>query len=195
MKNRTCAAFLFDGFADQELALVMAGLNRTGTMLLETFSTRGRTVTSGSGLRVMPHAALSSMDPEDFDLLLLPGGAGGGRCGDQWERGDNLEVFPLIQASFGRRLVVAVGSAILSLADLGLLDTIPHTGPGTGYFSRYCPEYRGFASFCEQPFVNAGPVITIDSAALVERAHSMLGLFDTLQEIYANNHELFDPAC
>ena len=192
MKNRTCAAFLFDGFADQELALVMAGLNRAGTTLLETFSVRGRTVTSGSGLRVMPHASLTAMDPEDFDLLVLPGGD---RCGDQWERGENLEVFPLIQAAIRRRLVVAVGSAVLSLADLGLLDTIPHTGPDADYFRRYCPEYSGFASFCEQPCVNAGTVITIKSAALMEPAHSMLGLFDTLQEIYANHHELFDPAC
>ena len=192
MKNRTCAAFLFDGFADQELALVMAGLKRTGPTLLETFSPRGRTVTSGSGLRVMPHASLASMDPEDFDLLVLPGGD---QCGDQWERGDNLEIFPLLQAVFGRRLIVAIGSAVLSLADLGLLDTIPHTGPRTDYFRRYCPEYSGFSSFCEEPCVNAGPVITINSAALVAQAHPMLELFDTLQEIYANNHELFDPAC
>jgi len=63
MENRTCAAFLFDGFADQELALVMACLNRTGTILLETFSTRGgrspRAVVSG----LMPHASLAFYGP------------------------------------------------------------------------------------------------------------------------------------
>jgi len=63
--------------------------------------------------------------PEDFDLLVLPGGD---RCGDQWERGENLEIFPLVQAVFAAA-VVAVGSAVLSLADLGLLDTIPIRGP------------------------------------------------------------------
>ncbi|HXB06977.1 MAG TPA: DJ-1/PfpI family protein [Puia sp.] len=188
MKMRTCAAFLFDGFADCELSLLMAALNRSGDYRLETFSTRGRMVTARSGLRVIPQATLSYMGPEDFDLLLLPGG-------DQWEKGDNLEVFPLIKAGLDRRLVLAVGSAVLALADLGVLDSIPHTGSHPGYFSRYCPDYKGAAFFRREPCVCAGHIITIDSAALVDGAHNMLGLFDTLQEIYLNNHELFDPAC
>lgn len=188
MRNRTCAAFLFDGFADHELSLVMASINRTGAFTLESFSTRGRPVTSGSGLRVMPHTSLSCVSPEDFDLLLLPGG-------DQWEKGDNLEIFPLIKATVGHRLVVAIGSATLSLADLGFLDHIPHTGNHPDYFRRYCPEYEGDPLFSPEPCVNAGAIVTINSAALIEPAGGMLGLFDTLQEIYANHHELFDPAC
>ncbi|GGB08873.1 DJ-1/PfpI family protein [Puia dinghuensis] len=188
MKNYACAAFIFDGFADHELSLVMTALNRTGQFTLETFSTRGRTVTSGSGLRVMPHTSLSYVTPEDFDLLILPGG-------DQWEKGDNLEIFPLIEATAGHRLVLAVGSATLSLADLGLLDHIPHTGSHPGYFSRYCPEYAGAPFFSRQPCVIADGIITIDSAALVDPACTMLALFDTLQKITADNHELFDPAC
>ena len=185
MKIGTCAAFLFDGFADHELSLVMNALNRTGAFTLETFTTRGRTVTSASGLRVMPHTSLSYVTPEDFDLLLLPGG-------DQWEKGDNLEIFPLIQATAGHRLVVAVGSAILSLADLGLLDHIAHTGSHPSYFSRYCAEYAGAPFFSRQPCVNADGIITINSAALADPA---CGIFDTLQKITADNHELFDPAC
>lgn len=183
MKKRTCAAFLFDGFADCELSLVMAVLRRSGDHVLETFSTRGRTVTAKSGLQVLPHATLSYMSPEDFDVLLLPGG-------EQWERGDNLEIFPLIKASLDRRLVVAVGSAILALADLGVLDSIPHTGSHPGYFSRYCPDYKGGAFFRREPCVSAGNVVTIAGDALVDQV-----LFDTLQEIYHNDHELFDPAC
>jgi putative intracellular protease/amidase len=188
MKKRTCAAFLFEDFADGELALVMAALNRTGEYSLETFSTRGRTVTARSGLRVMPHTNLANMRPEDFDLLLLPGGS-------QWEKGDNLEIFPLIRATLGRQLVVAVGSAILALADLGVLDTISHTGADPRYIRRYCTEYAGEPFYCQQACVHAGTVITIDSSALIDPACSMLKLFDTLQEIYLNDHELHDPAC
>lgn len=183
MKKRTCAAFLFDGFADCELSLLMAALRRCGDHSLETFSTRGRTVTARSGLQVMPHATLSYMSPEDFDYLLLPGG-------DQWEKGDNLEIFPLIKTSLDRRLVIAAGSAVLALADLGVLDSVPHTGSHPAYFARYCPDYKGAAFFRREPCVCAGNVITIDSSALADQA-----LFDTLQEIYHNDHELFDPAC
>ena len=188
MKQRTCAAFLFDGFADWEFSLVMAALNRSGEYNLETFTTRGRTVTAASGLRVMPHTSLSNMRPEDFDLLLLPGG-------DQWEKGDNLEIFPLIRATLGRQLIVAVGSAILSLADLGVLDRMPHTGAHPGYIRKYCPEYAGESFFQPRACINAGPVITIDSGALFDPSTGILGLFDTLQEIYFNDHELHDPAC
>src|ERR1700744_1248060 len=109
MKNRTCAAFIFDGFADHEIAITLGALNRVGAFSLETFSVQGRMVCSGAGLRVIPHASLCYMDPEDFDLLLLPGGR-------QWERGDNLDIFPLIKATTGVRPLVAIGSAVLALA-------------------------------------------------------------------------------
>jgi putative intracellular protease/amidase len=188
MKKRTCAAFLFDGFSDAELALTLSALDPAGDYSLETFSTRGRTVTARSGLRVMPHTSLANMRPEDFSLLLLPGGS-------QWEKGDNLEIFPLIKATLGRQLLVAVGSAILALADLGVLDTLPHTGGEPGYIAGYCPEYQGESLWRKDGYVHAGSVLTIDSHALMSPSFSMLGLFNTLQEIYLNDHELHDPAC
>jgi len=202
--KKTCAAFVFDGFADCELALVMGALNQRGNFILETFSPRGRVVTARSGLSVMPHANLSSMRPEDFDLLLLPGG-------DQWEKGDNFEVFSLIKATFDRRPIVAVGSAILSLADLGRLDAMPHTGPAIDYFRSFCPEYAGDAFFRREAWVEAGGIVRIDSEALTHGGTNMLAdagagvlsdpaggilhLFDTLQEIYQIDHELHDPTC
>jgi len=188
MKKSTCAAFLFDGFCDGELALVMSALNQSGDYSLETFSTRGRTVSARSGLRVMPHTSLGNMRPEDFQLLLLPGGC-------QWEKGDNLEIFPLIRATVGRRLLVAVGSAILALADLGILDSIPHAAGEPGYIQSYCPDYLGEPFQCRETLVHAGGVITIDSNALAGPARDILSLFDTLQEIIFNDHELHDPAC
>jgi hypothetical protein len=188
MNKSTCAAFLFDGFCDGELALVMAALNSSGDHSLETFSTRGRTVTARSGLRVMPHTSLGNMRTEDFQLLLLPGGS-------QWERGDNLEIFPLIRATLGHQLLIAVGSAILALADLGVLDTAAHTAGEPGYIQRYCPDYQGEPFQCREALVHAGGIITIDSNALTGSTKDILSLFDTLQEIYFNDHELHDPAC
>lgn len=188
MKKNLCAAFLFDGFADHELSLVMAALKQSGDYKLETFSTRGQAVTASSGLRVLPDASLALVSPDDFDLLLLPGG-------EQWEKGDILEIFPLLEATLGRRLIIAVGSAILALADLGWLDSLPHTGKDPGYFQRLCPDYAGQTFFRKEPWVNAGIVLTIDGEALSQPTAGILGVFDTLQEIYLNDHELFDPAC
>jgi len=185
MNKKTCAAFLFEGFLDHQLSLAMACLGRGGEWSLETFTAGGKSVNSATGFRITPHASLEYMQPRDFDVLVLPGGV-------RWEKGDNLEIFPLITAVAGCRPLVAIGEAVLGLADLGLLDDIPHTACRPGYIRRFCPDYMGAAYFRSQPCVSARKIITVDGAALLPPGHGMLGLFDTLQEIYANTHELFD---
>jgi putative intracellular protease/amidase len=183
MRKKTCAAFIFEGFADHQLSLVLACLNRTQGVLLETFSVRGQPVTTGSGLRVIPHASLDLMQPEDFDILLLPGGV-------RWEKGDNLEIFPLIKATAGRRPLIAIGEAVLGLADLGLLDDIPHTGICPDDIRRFCPDYAGAALFRRQACVGARGIVTMEPQGFL--GNGILGLFDTLQKIYANAHAFFD---
>ena len=175
MRTRTCAAFLFDGFADHQLSLAVACLNQGGDYNLETFTAKGKPVTAASGLRVVPHASLTFMSPGDFDVLLLPGGL-------QWERGDNLEVFPLLRACARRRPLVAMGEAILVLADLGLLDHIPHTGKGPGYFERFCPDYAGASYFRSQPVVVAGNILTVNETAFSMPGHGILRLNEKLLE-------------
>ncbi|HEV9035232.1 MAG TPA: DJ-1/PfpI family protein [Puia sp.] len=188
MNTRTCAAFIFDGFSDHELAITVAGLHRRDNIVLETFANKGRTATSRTGLRTIPHTSLSYMSPDDFDILVLPGG-------QQWEKGDNLEIFPLITATAGRRPIVAISEATLALADLGLLNDIPHTGIHPDHFERFCPDYEGASYYKSQPCIDAGMIITVDGMAITQSGHGMLCLFDTLQNIIAPHHELFDPAC
>lgn len=188
MSTKTCAAFIFDGFSDHELAIAVAGFQRTDNIVLETFATKGRVATSRTGLRTMPHTSLSYMSPDDFDFLLLPGGR-------QWEKGDNLEIFPLVTATAGRRPIIAISEATLALADLGLLNDIPHTGIHPDYFERFCPDYEGASYYKTQPCIDAGMIITVNGTSLTQSGHGMLALFDTLQKKIASYHELFDPAC
>jgi putative intracellular protease/amidase len=175
MEKRNCAIFIFDGFADHEVALTLASLRKTGDCSIETFSTIGQTVTSMSGLRVTPHTSLPNMCPEDYDLLLLPGG-------EKWEKGDNLDIFPLIKATIGRQLIAATSEGTLALADLGLLDHIPHTSNFPGYLQQYCPDYEGAHLYRRQPLVHAGNIITIN-------------LFRYFAENIFSSHELFHSAC
>jgi hypothetical protein len=154
MKSKTCAAFIFDGFSDHELSMTMASLHHTGSFILETFSTKGRTATSRGGLRALP----------------------------------------LITATVGRRPIIAISEATLALADLGLLNDIPHTGIHPDYFERFCPEYKGTPWFRCLPCINAGTIVTVIGSTLMSSGQDMLGLFDTLQKIYAPHHELLDPA-
>jgi putative intracellular protease/amidase len=174
MEKRTCAVFIFDGFADHEVALVLASLRKTGDCTLETFSTKGQPVTAMSGLRALPHTSLPNMCPEDYDLLFLPGG-------EKWEKGDNLEIFPLVKATVGRRLIAAASEGILALADLGLLDHIPHTSNFPGYLQQYCPDYEGAHLHRCSSSVHAGNIIT-------------LNLFQYFAENIISAHELFHSA-
>ena len=174
-KKKTCAVFVFDGFADQEISLTMAWLGGKGSeYAIETFSTHGQPVTSMSGMKVMPHTSLKMMEPADFDLLLLPGG-------DKWKEGDNLEIFPLINETIGRKPIAAVSSATLALADLGLLDNTAHTSNFPGFLKHYCPDYNGEQLYQPIPCVNTGELITANGMAVIEFAYEILrtfGVFD-----------------
>src|SRR5579859_7121649 len=110
---KVASIFLFDGFADHEVSLTTAWLRTFAGFTVETFSSDGKPVTSMSGLQVCPHTSLKNVDPEYFDLLILPGG-------EKWEKGDNLEIFPLIMKTFGLRPIAAICGATLALGDLGL---------------------------------------------------------------------------
>ena len=178
MKNRTCAVFVFDGFADHEVALTMACLNMESDFTIETFSDRGRPVTSLSGLRVMPHTSLQQTEPEYFDLLLLPGGV-------KWEAGDSLEVFPLISATIGKKPIAAICGATLALGDLGLLNEIPHTSNFPGYISQYCTDYEGADFYQQEPCVNAGDIITASGVAITDLACEILKTFGIFAAVHS----------
>lgn len=174
MKKRTCAVFVFDGFADHEVSLTMASLNSSSDFAIETFSTKGQEVVSMSGLRIHPHTSLRQIDPEDFDLLLLPGG-------EKWETGDNLEIFSLIKASVGKKIIAAICGATLALGDLGLLNDIPHTSNFPGYLLQYCCDYTGGDLYQFDPCVNADGIITASGLAIVDLAHEILRTFGVFE--------------
>jgi putative intracellular protease/amidase len=188
MKNRSCALFLFDGYADWEPALAVAGLNKYSDVAIETFSVEGLPVTSMGGLAVQPHKALSAMRADHIDLLLIPGG-------DSWEQGSgaNREIGALVQELIGKQKpVAAICGATILLGEMGLLDAIPHTSNGPGYLEAHCPAYRGGALFQLQPCVSSGGIITANGAAMIEFAgevYKVFGIFDEptlsgVQELY-----------
>jgi putative intracellular protease/amidase len=188
MKNRTCALFLFDGYADWEPALAVAGLNKYSDVAIETFSVDGRPVASMAGLVVQPQKALSALRADHIDLLLIPGG-------EAWEQGSgaNREIGPLVQELVEKQKpVAAICGATILLGEMGLLDAIPHTSNGPGYLEAHCPAYRGSARFQRQPCVSSGGIITANGAAMIEFAgevYKAFGIFDEptlagVQELY-----------
>ncbi len=166
MKNRTCALFLFDGYADWEPALAIAGLSQYSDVAIQTFSLTGKPVTSMGGLEVRPQKALPEMRADATDLLLIPGG-------DAWEQegGANQEIGPLVmELRRKQKPVAAICGATILLGNLGLLDAIPHTSNGPGYLDGHCPTYQGQSFYQHQPCVSAEGIITANGAAMTEFA-------------------------
>jgi putative intracellular protease/amidase len=175
-KKKTCAVFIFDGFADQEIALMMAWLGADNSeFAIETFSTEGQPVTSMSGMKVMPHTSLKMLAPDNFNLLLLPGG-------DKWLEGDNREIFPLIQSTIGKKPIAAICGATVALAALGMLDNVLHTSNFPGLLKHYCPDYAGERLYQTIPCVNTGDLITANGAAVIDFAYEILRTFGVFTE-------------
>lgn len=176
MKNRTCALFVFDGFADWEPSLVTAGLNNFSDLSVKTFSLTGQPVISAGGLEINPHTSLEEIRAMDIDLLLLPGG-------EAWERGENLEIIPVVrQVIENKKKIAAICAATTLLGNLGLLDTIPHTSNSVEYLKQYCAAYEGEEYYQTEPCIAAENIITANGAAMVEFAYEILKIYSLLDD-------------
>ena len=91
MKKRKCFLFVFNGYADWEPALVIATLNKFSDFSIHSFSVNGLPVRSMGGLKVQPESPVNEIDPDNVDLLILPGG-------DLWLQGGNREITGLVKS-------------------------------------------------------------------------------------------------
>jgi putative intracellular protease/amidase len=175
-KNRKCALFLFDTYADWEPALAVAGLNEYSDFSIETFSITGGAIVSNGGLEVHTKYALEHIHAEDYDLLLLPGGS-------TWEQGGNREIESLVRSFVEqKKTIAAICAATTLLGDMGLLDNISHTSNALDYLQHYAPAYKGEAHYSIQPAVSAENIITANGAAMIEFAFEIFKAFDVMDE-------------
>lgn len=168
--------FLFNGYADWEPSLIIAGLNKFSDFEIESFSVNGSPVVSMGGLNIHPGHSLNEIDPDHFDLLILPGG-------DEWEKGGNREIIPLLEASVSAgKKVAAICAATTILAHCGFLDNISHTSNGLKYLKKICPGYKGSDFYINKPCIAAGNFITAGGAAMIEFAYEIYKTFDIFDE-------------
>ncbi len=176
MESKNCKLFVFDGFADWEPALAIAGLRQYGDFSVALFSTDGQPVTSMGGMRVQPQTSLDKINPDQLDLLILPGG-------ESWEQNGNQEVLPLVKAVIEKRkTLAAICGATLLLGKAGMLDTIPHTSNGLVYLRQFCPDYKGESFYQQEPCVSTGNIITANGAGMIEFAHEIYKAFEIFDE-------------
>ena len=171
---RTLYLFIPDTLADWEPGYVLAEL-RSGRYLKDpglryTVVLCGRTmdpVTTMGGLHLVPDVMIMTIQPEDGDLVLLPGA-------DTWLNPEQAPVLNRISALLNNgTTVAAICGATLGLANAGLLDNRPHTSNDPAALKMFCPNYQGEHFYVSEPAVTDGNLITASGLAPVEFAYQV----------------------
>jgi putative intracellular protease/amidase len=176
MKKRMCYVFVFDGYADWEPSLAIAGLHKFTDFSVKTFSVDGKPVRSMGNLWITPDASLPQVFPNDVDLLLLPGG-------DAWDERKNKEIEPLLNAVLDQnRMVAAICGATGYLAEHGYLDEVDHTSNHMEhYLAKVAPNYKGHQHYKKEHAVTAGNFITANGTAIVPFADAIFEHFNLFE--------------
>lgn len=170
----TLYLYIPDTLADWEPGHVLAEL-RSGRYLKDpglryTVVLCGRTmdpITTMGGLHLGPDTIITTIHPENGDLVLLPGA-------DTWLNPEQGPVIRKISGLLDNSVTVAaICGATLGLANAGLLDNRPHTSNDLTALKMFCPGYHGERFYVNEPAVTDGNLITASGLAPVEFAYQV----------------------
>lgn len=172
MRKKAVYLLAVEGFADWEPAHALAELRRQGGYRVETIGLTRDPVVSMGGVHVLPTRAIADVDPDDVEVLILPGG-------DRWE---SLPIEPAIEAlvrALDERgtVIAAICGATLAIARLGLLRDRLHTSNGLDYLRSHVAGYAEAANYVDAPAVRDRGLLTASGLGDVEFARE---LFDEL---------------
>ena len=155
--------YLPDAMADWETGYLLQGLTMQNMLPapryhLKTVGASTAPVRTLGGMTVVPDCAISQVQKEKIAALLLPGG-------DSWSAPEQRAVLELAACLLEQgTLVAAICGATLPLAELGLLDSRPHTSNSLYFLSGLAKNYRGSAFYRDELAVADGNLITASSA-------------------------------
>jgi putative intracellular protease/amidase len=194
MPIRTAHLAVYDTLADPEVGHLLAELHSgrfTGTSFdVVTVAESDEPMTTMGGLRLVPDALLTDLDPASSDLLVLPGA-------EMWDAGGG-ESFA---AAAGRFLdagtpVAAICGATAGLARAGLLDHRNHTSAAPDYLA--ATGYEGGERYVDDRAVVDGDLITAGPQSPVQFARATLGRLGLaspgILEAYEGVFHRADPA-
>lgn len=175
----TVHVYLFDGYADWEIAFLGAGIANPqfqrdpGRWRLRTVAAApGSSLRSMAGLTVLPDLGVDAVTADASFLFVLPGGAG---WEDPAEHRAAVEVASRLLRTGGR--VAAICGATAGLARAGLLDARPHTSNAQAYL-KGVEGYAGAAQYVDQPAVRGGALITAGGMAPLEFSREVFALLE-----------------
>lgn len=170
--------FVFDGFADWEPSYACAEINApdTGYTVKAIASDRKAKISMG-GFSVLPEYSIAEC-PEDFSLLILPGGSA-------WLERKNECILPVVEKAIQKRIPVgAICNAVSFLAEHSYLDEIRHSGNTAEFLKMTAPQYKGEQQFVREQAVCDGTIITANGSASLEFAKKLLEVLNVKTESY-----------
>lgn len=178
--------FLFDGFADWEIAYLMPELRKSNEINLKTFTIDGSLVTSMGGLKISPDISLSEVRASDKALLVLPGG-------NAWEKGEVNGIDYLVKNFYENHgTLAAICAAPTHLAEKGFLEDVKHTSNDLNYLKAIAPHYKGEDNYQSELVVTDKNIITASGISSLEFAREIfrkVNLYD--EKIIEKWYQLF----
>lgn len=169
---RNIYIFLFNGFSDWEISYLTPEIHKNSNFNLFFLSTNGTPVKSMGGLEVSNVSAISDVNTEDIDMLILPGGIA-------WEKGENDHIKSLVlQLAGANKNIAAICAATTFIAQLGLLDNVKHTSNDLNYLKNFASNYAGEHNYQNTMATTHQNIITANGIAAIEFACEIFKLLE-----------------
>jgi protein deglycase len=166
MRQKKILMFVYDSFAEFEIAVLITALRGAGHTLT-TVGLTAQPVTSTGRLTVLPELAVADIDPTAYDALIVPGGEPSGLL-------HHPEIVELIRTmrSHGALLAaICAGPALLAAA--GVLDDARYTASLTPEDAAYA-AIAGRGSRLPQTLVADGSIVTATGSNYLGFAEEVL---------------------
>jgi putative intracellular protease/amidase len=170
------AVFLLEKYADWEIGFVLPGIADSKEGSVVTFSLDGRPVVSMGGLRVTPDTSIDKIKPDDYSILILPGG-------NLWEKGEIKPITELGKAFLAAdKPVAGICAATLAVGWMGKYGECAHTSNSVEFLEKYLPGYNGHTNYRDEPAITGGKLITASGLGAIEFTREILKMLKTHSE-------------
>lgn len=164
--------YLFDGYSDWEIAFLTPEIHKSEAFDIIYFADTKAPVTSMGGLTVIPNMALTDINADDVEMLVIPGG-------NIWLNGNKQSIDTLVnQLHEKKKSIAAICGATIYLAQLGILDSVKHTSNDLGYLKAVVPNYKGEDCYTATLACSDAHLITANGVAPIEFARA---IFDKIK--------------
>lgn len=174
-----CAVLYIDGFAEFEIIIAVGNLAAKAEIV--GIALENRPYISEEKQTFLPDTTLAEVSPDDFDLLIIPGG-------DFARLPDNKLLNDFISGMHHRKKIIgAICGGTLLLGKLGILDHKNFTGYARGYEfdQKTLEKYFPNANYTGEDVVVDGNIVTAQGQAFVEfgvEIYDLAGFYETREE-------------